>query len=85
MRDWAVSLILTGSDFYGTMAIWLSNRDAADVLGLNVRQLRRLRAKGVLLPGVHWHRFGTDKRSKISYEVEGCRQALQAQTLLNGG
>ena len=60
---------------------WLSNADAADALGVTIRTLYRMRKRGQLLPGVHYHRTTTGKRGSVFFDVAAVRGVLQAQTL----
>ena len=61
---------------------WLSNSDAADALGVTIRTLYRMRKRGQLLPGVHYHRTFQGKKSSVFFDVNAVRGVLQAQTLL---
>lgn len=55
---------------------WLPLRKAADALGISISTLYRMRAQGLLLPAVHWHR-GLGRRSPVQVNVTASRLALQ--------
>lgn len=61
---------------------WLKNSDAADVLGVTTRTLYRMRKRGQLLPGVHYHRTFQGKKSLLFFDIAAVRGVLQAEALL---
>lgn len=61
---------------------WLKNSDAADVLGVTTRTLYRMRKRGQLLPGVHYHRPFQGKKSLLFFDIAAVRGVLQAEALL---
>ena len=56
---------------------WVPLREAAAELGCSLPTIWRLRASGILLRGVHWHRSGPGRRAPVMLNVEGARLALQ--------
>lgn len=56
---------------------WRRIDDAAAALQTSVSTLYRMRAAGVLLPAVHWHRVGPGRRAPVVVNVPAVRLALQ--------
>ncbi len=61
--------------------MWLSEKDASDVLSVNERTLEVLREKGFLKPGCHW-RSSNDPtqlpwKPKVFYQIGGCREVIE--------
>jgi predicted site-specific integrase-resolvase len=63
------------------MACWLGSEDAGSVLGVTRRTLYRWRKQGTLLPGVHYSRTTTGKRSKLYFDIHAIRTLMQANAL----
>ncbi len=59
---------------------WHPLADACSRLGLSVRQFHRLRKAGMILPSVHYYRWGMGSRSPLMVNVAACRLALQCRT-----
>ena len=61
--------------------VWLSEKEASDVLKLDEQTLELLREEGVLKPGSHW-RSSTDPeqlpwKPKVFYFISECREVIE--------
>ena len=59
---------------------WVSQRAAADHLGLSERTLLRWRTAGLLKPGVHFRRKFPNPKSAVQYHLERCDQVITELT-----
>ena len=62
-------------------SIWLSKRDASEVLRVDEQSLEELRERGHLKPGSHW-RSSTDPKQlpwkpKAFYCISGCKKVIE--------
>ena len=60
---------------------WLSNKEAADELGVTLRTLYRWRREGLMLPGVHYGRSSEGKSSRIYVDVDAVHGLMAASAL----
>lgn len=58
---------------------WVSQRKAADFLGMSERTLQRYRQAGVLQPGEHYRRKFMNSRSALLYNLPATDAAITAQ------
>ena len=68
-----------------TTSQWVTQRVAADHLGISERTLTRLRngstdygchRPAVLTPGVHWRRISAFSRGRVQYHLEALEAAI---------
>ena len=59
---------------------WVSQRAAADHLGLSERTLLRWRTAGLLKPGVHFRRKFPNPKSAVQYHLERCDHVITELT-----
>ena len=60
--------------------MWLSEKEASEVLRVDEQTLAVLRERGYLRPGTHW-RSSEDHgqipwNPKVSYRINGCREVI---------
>lgn len=55
---------------------WVTQRSAADELGVSERTLQRWRSAGLLKPGEHYRRKYPATNSPLLYQLERCEQAM---------
>ena len=61
--------------------MWLSEREASEVLKVDRQYLEVLRERGYLKPGSHW-RSANDPRQlawkpKVFYYIKGCKEIIE--------
>ena len=61
--------------------MWLSEKEACEVLRVDQKYLEALRERGYLKPGSHW-RSSNDTRQlpwkpKVFYFIRGCKEVLE--------
>ena len=61
-----------------TLTSWVSQRIAADRLGISERTLHRWRSSQLLKPGVHWRRKFPVPNSSLLYDL-GAVEALMRE------
>ncbi len=62
-------------------SIWLSEKEACEVLRVDEQYLEVLRERGCLKPGFHW-RSSNDPRQlpwkpKVFYFISGCKEVIE--------
>ena len=61
-------------------SIWLSEKEASEVLRVDERFLELLRESGFLKPGSHWRSSNEAKqlpwKPKVLYFIGGCKEAI---------
>ncbi len=61
--------------------MWLSEKEASEVLSLEEKSLEVLREMGYLKPGSHWKSSNDPKqlpwKPKVFYCVSGCREVIE--------
>lgn len=58
---------------------WLSTADTCALLGLSRETLRRLRQRGILLPGKHFRRWGcTQGKGPLQWHGDNVEAAITA-------
>ena len=62
-------------------SIWLSGKEACEVLRVDEQYLEVLRERGCLKPGSHW-RSSNDPRQlpwkpKVFYFISGCKEVIE--------
>ena len=60
--------------------MWLSEKEASEVLRVDEQSLELLRERGILMPGSHW-KSSNDPRQvpwkpKVLYFIRGCKEVL---------
>jgi predicted site-specific integrase-resolvase len=55
---------------------WVTQRAAADGLGVSERTLHRWRSAGLLKPGEHFRRKFPAANSPLLYQLERCEKAM---------
>ncbi len=62
-------------------SIWLSEKEASEVLRVDEQSLEVLREKGYLKPGSHWRSSNDPKqlpwKPKVSYFISGCKEVIE--------
>ena len=61
--------------------MWLSEKEASEVLRVDEQFLEVLRERGCLKPGSHWRSSNDPKqfpwKPKVSYCISGCREVFE--------
>ena len=62
-------------------SIWLSAKDASEVLRVDQQFLEALREKGYLKPGSHWRSSNDPQqlpwKPKVFYFISGCKEVIE--------
>ena len=62
-------------------SIWLSGKDASEVLNVDEKYLELLRERGFLKPGPHWKSSNEPKqlpwKPKVFYLISGCKEVIE--------
>ena len=62
-------------------SIWLSEKEASEVLRVDKESLEELRERGYLKPGIHWRSSNDPKqlpwKPKVFYFIGGCREVIE--------
>ena len=62
-------------------SIWLSGKDASEVLNVDEKFLELLRERGFLKPGTHWRSSNEPKelpwKPKVFYLISGCKEVIE--------
>ena len=62
-------------------SIWLSAKDASEVLRVDQQFLEALREKGYLKPGSHWRSSNDPQqlpwKPKVFYFISGCTEVIE--------
>ena len=62
-------------------SMWLSEKEASEVLNVNEQSLEVLRQRGYLKPGIHWRSSNDPKqlpwKPKVFYSVSVCREFIE--------
>tara|TARA_B100000700_G_scaffold287675_1_gene343543 strand:- start:310 stop:552 length:243 start_codon:yes stop_codon:yes gene_type:complete len=62
-------------------SIWLSEKEASEVLKLEEQSLEFLRESGYLKPGAHWRSSNDPNqlpwKPKVFYFISGCKEAIE--------
>tara|TARA_B100000965_G_scaffold63778_1_gene49646 strand:- start:360 stop:587 length:228 start_codon:yes stop_codon:yes gene_type:complete len=63
--------------------MWLSEKEASEVLGVDEKSLEVMRERGYLKPGSHW-RSSNDPtqlpwKPKVFYFIRGCKEVIEYQ------
>ena len=61
--------------------MWLSEKEASEVLREEAQSLEVMRERGYLKPGSHWRSSNDPKqlpwKPKVSYFISGCREVIK--------
>ena len=61
-------------------SIWLSEKEASEVLRVDEKYLEVLRERGYLKPGSHWRSSNDPKqlpwKPKVFYSISGCKEVI---------
>ena len=61
--------------------MWLSEKEASGVLGIDEQSLEALRESGYLKPGSHWRSSNDPNqlpwKPKVFYLISGCREVIE--------
>tara|TARA_B100000459_G_C8491295_1_gene163104 strand:- start:315 stop:578 length:264 start_codon:yes stop_codon:yes gene_type:complete len=62
-------------------SLWLSGKDAGDVLNVDEKYLELLRERGYLKPGSHWRSSNEPKqlpwKPTVFYLISGCKEVIE--------
>ena len=62
-------------------SIWLSGKDASEILSIDEKYLELLRERGYLKPGAHWRSSNDPKqlpwKPKVFYFISGCKEVIE--------
>ena len=62
-------------------SIWLSEKEASEVLRVDEQSLEVLRERGYLKPGSHWRSSNDPKqlpwKPKVFYCISGCKEVVE--------
>ena len=62
-------------------SIWLSEKEACEVLRVDEQYLELLRERGFLKPGSHWRSSNDPKqlpwKPKVFYFISGCKEVIE--------
>ena len=61
--------------------MWLSEKEASDVLRVDEKSLEAMRERGYLKPGTHWRSSNDPKqlpwKPKVFYCIRGCKEVIE--------
>jgi len=61
--------------------MWLSEKEACEVLKVDEKYLEVLRERGLLKPGSHWRSSNDPKqlpwKPKVFYFISGCKEVIE--------
>ena len=61
--------------------MWLSEKEASEVLRVDEQSLETMRERGYLKPGTHWRRSNDPKqlpwKPKVFYFIGGCKEVIE--------
>jgi len=61
--------------------MWLSEKEASEVLRVDEQSLEVMRERGYLKPGTHWRSSNDPKqlpwKPKVFYFISGCKKAIE--------
>ena len=61
--------------------MWLSEKEASEVLSVDKQSLELLREMGYLKPGSHWRSSNEPKqlpwKPKVFYYIRGCKEVIE--------
>ncbi len=61
--------------------MWLSEKEASEVLSVDKQSLEALRERGFLKPGCHWRSSNDPKqlpwKPKVFYFIRGCKEVIE--------
>ncbi len=61
--------------------MWLSEKEASEVLRVDEQSLEVLRERGFLKPGSHWKSSNDPKqlpwKPKVFYSIRGCKEVIE--------
>ena len=62
-------------------SIWVSEREASEVLSIDGKSLEELRERGCLKPGSHWRSSNDPNqlpwKPKVFYFISGCKEVIE--------
>ena len=62
-------------------SMWLSEKEASEVLRVDEQSLEVLRERGYLKPGSHWRSSNDPKqlpwKPKVFYFIRGCKEVIE--------
>ena len=62
-------------------SLWLTQKEASEVLRVDERSLEVLRERGSLKPGSHWRSSNDPKqlpwKPKVFYFISGCKEVIE--------
>ena len=60
--------------------MWLSEKEASEVLRVDEQSLEAMRERGYLKPGTHWRSSNDPNqlpwKPKVSYFIRGCKEVI---------
>ncbi len=61
--------------------MWLSGKEASEVLRVDEQSLEVMRERGYLKPGTHWRSSNDPKqlpwKPKVFYSIRGCKKVIE--------
>ena len=61
--------------------MWLSEKEASEVLRVDEQSLEAMRERGYLKPGTHWRSSNDPKqlpwKPRVSYFISGCKEVVE--------
>ena len=61
--------------------MWLSEKEASEILSVDEQSLELMREKGYLKPGPHWRSSNDSKqlpwKPKVFYFIRGCKEVIE--------
>jgi hypothetical protein len=61
-----------------TTTLWVTQRAAAEELGVSERTLLRWRVAGILQPGEHFRRKYPNSNAPVLYQLERCESTISS-------
>tara|TARA_B100000700_G_scaffold1261_1_gene1668 strand:+ start:2868 stop:3110 length:243 start_codon:yes stop_codon:yes gene_type:complete len=62
-------------------SMWLSEKEASEVLKVDQQSLEELRERGCLKPGSHWRSSNEPRqlpwKPKVLYSISGCKEVIE--------
>ena len=62
-------------------SLWLSEKEASEVLRVDEQSLEAMRERGYLRPGTHWRSSNDPKqlpwKPKVFYFIRGCKDVIE--------
>ncbi len=62
-------------------SMWVSKKEASEILRVEEKYLEKLRERGVLKPGLHWRSSDETNQlpwnPKVVYFISGCKEIIE--------